>query len=29
MAAYTLIPKSEKITDLDTDALEQYTPVAE
>ena len=29
MAVYTLIPKSEKITGLDTDTLEQYTPVAE
>ncbi len=26
MAVYTLIPKSEKITDIDTTALEHYSP---
>ncbi len=26
MAVYTLIPKSEKIKDIDTAALEHYTP---
>ena len=29
MAIYTLIPKSEKITDIDTDALESYSPLTE
>lgn len=28
MAVYTLIPKSEKITDIDTTALEHYSPEA-
>lgn len=29
MTVYTLIPKSEKIKGIDTDALERYTPVGE
>ena len=29
MTVYTLIPKSEKIENIDTGALEQYTPVAD
>lgn len=29
MTVYTLIPKNEKITGVNTDALERYTPVGE
>ena len=29
MTVYTLIPKTEKIADIDTAALERYTPVSD